>query len=185
MPKVSAFLAPGLEEVECLAVVDILRRAGVAVDLVSIAESRAVTGSHHITIVADHLFSEADFADSDCLFLPGGMPGTKNLAEHAGLTELLSQFAAEGRRIAAICAAPSVLGEMGLLRGRRATCYPGFEEALKGALLSKEGVVMDGPFTTARGLGYAIDLGLELTTLLVSPEKAQAVKEGIQHPDCA
>ena len=184
MAKVSAFLAPGLEEVECLAVVDVLRRAGVCVDLVSISEDRCVTGSHGICIVADTLLGETDFEDTDCLFLPGGMPGTENLYACGPVCALLRRFAAEGKRIAAICAAPSVPGRLGLLEGRRATCYPGREAQLQGAEATGEGVVTDGPFTTARGLGFAIDLGLELAALLVSPEKAQAVKAVIQHPDC-
>ena len=184
MPKVSAFVAPGLEEVECLAVVDILRRAGVAVDLVSVSDGPSVTGSHGITILCDTTFGEADFEAADCLFLPGGVPGTPNLAAHAGLTALLRRFADEGRRIAAICAAPSVPGQLGLLTGRKATCYPGWEDKLTGAEYTGAGVTTDGNFTTGRGLGCAVDLGLELVSLLISPEKAQAVKESIQHPDC-
>ena len=184
MSKVSAFLAPGLEEVECLAVVDLLRRAGIDVDLVSIAESAAVTGSHGITIVCDHTFGEARFDDADCLFLPGGMPGTENLANHAGLCSLLQRHAEGGRRIAAICAAPSVPGRLGLLEGRQATCYPGWEDWLMGARYTRQGIVTDGPFTTARGLGFAIDLGLELVSLLAGPEQAARLKAAIQHPDC-
>ena len=183
MSKVSVFLAPGLEEVECLAVVDVLRRGGVEVQLISIGETPEITGSHHITITADVCFDNASFADSDCLFLPGGMPGTANLGQHAGLTALLKAHAAAGKRLAAICAAPSVLGQLGLLEGRRATCYPGWESKLTGANCTGEGVVTDGPVTTGRGLGFAIDLGLELVSLLESPEKAAAVKAAIQHPD--
>ena len=184
MAKVSAFLAPGLEEVECLAVVDVLRRAGVTVDMVSITGEQVVTGSHGIGIVADRSFGDADFENSDCLFLPGGMPGTENLYEFTPLCDLQRRFAAEGKRIAAICAAPSVPGRLGLLEGRRATCYPGREPQLLGAQATGEGVVTDGPFTTARGLGFAIDLGLELSRLLAGEEKARTVKAAIQHPDC-
>ena len=183
MRKVCAFLATGLEEVECLAVVDVLRRSGVRVDLVSITGDPMVTGAHAITIKADALFEDEDFSDCDCLFLPGGVPGTPNLAAHAGLTALLRQFAAEGRRISAICAAPSVPGALGLLKGRKATCYPGWESKLLGADYTGAGVQTDGNFTTGRGLGFAIDLGLELARLLASPEKSAQVKAGIQHPD--
>ena len=183
MSKVYAFLAPGLEEVECLAVVDVLRRGGVHVSLVSVNGDPVIAGSHGIRIIPDALFSMCDFSDADCLFLPGGMPGTKHLAEHAGLAALLTLKARAGTRIAAICAAPSVLGGLGLLDGRRATCYPGWEQQLGDADCTGGGVVTDGNITTARGLGFALDLGIELLSLLVSPEKAAEVKAAVQHPE--
>ena len=183
MSKVYAFLAPGLEEVECLAVADVLRRGGVKVVLVSVNGDPVIAGSHGIRIIPDALFDMCDFSDADCLFLPGGMPGTKNLAAHAGLAALLTVKARAGMRVAAICAAPTVLGGLGLLDGRRATCYPGCEKDLGEAEFTGEGVVTDGNITTARGLGFALDLGVELISLLVSPEKAVAVKTAIQHPE--
>ncbi|MBQ7486296.1 MAG: DJ-1/PfpI family protein [Clostridia bacterium] len=183
MSKVCAFVAEGFEEVECLSVVDILRRAKVNVKLVSITDSTEVTGSHQIKILADACFSEVDFSDCDLLFLPGGVPGTPNLAACKPLTDLLCRFAKEGRRISAICAAPSVLGDLGLLSGVTATCYPGWEDHLKGANLSPLGVVTDGNFTTGRGMGYAVDLGLELVSILCSPDLALQIKKGIQHPN--
>ena len=182
MSKVYAFLSPGLEEVECLAVADVLRRGGVHVVLVSVNGDPVIAGSHGIRIIPDALFEMCDFSDADCLFLPGGMPGTKNLAKHAGLAALLTLKARAGVRIAAICAAPSVLGGLGLLDAKRATCYPGFEKELGSAEYTGEGVVTDGNITTARGLGFALDLGIELVSLLVSPEKAEEVKKAIQHP---
>lgn len=181
MAHVYAFLAPGLEEVECLAVVDVLKRSGVDVTLVSIADQREVTGAHDITIVADTLFSEADCTQADLLFLPGGMPGTRHLAEHKGLEEALKAAWRDGRRLAAICAAPSVLGRYGFLEGKTATCYPGFESQLTGASHTLQGVVTDGMVTTARGLGYALDLGLELAGLLTDKETAAQVKAAIQY----
>ena len=184
MSKVSAFMADGMEEVECLAVVDMLRRGGVEVQTVSVMGRRQVTGSHRIEIQADCVFEEADFSDSDVLFLPGGVPGTPNLAAHEGLCSLLKKFAAEGKRLAAICAAPSVLGGLGLLAGKTATCYPGWEDQLLGAAYTRQGVITDGNITTARGVGFAIDLGIELVRLLEGEEKAASVKESIQHPDC-
>ena len=132
MSKVFAFLADGLEEVECLAVVDVLRRAGAEVTLVSVTGSREITGSHHIHFQADALFDETAAEEADVLFLPGGMPGTNTLKAHEGLKNAICKANKQGRRIAAICAAPSILGEMGLLKGRTATCYPGFEDKLEG-----------------------------------------------------
>ena len=183
MPKVYAFLANGLEEVECLAVVDVLRRAGVSVTLVSVSGDPVVAGSHGIRIIPDALFDLCDFSDADCLFLPGGQPGTRNLSAHAGLAALLTPTARKGGRIAAICAAPTVLGGLGLLDGRRATCYPGCEDGLGAAEYTGEGVVVDGNVTTARGLGFALDLGIELIAQLISPEKAEQVKAAVQHPE--
>lgn len=181
MSKVIAFMAQGFEEVECLAVVDVLRRAGVEVTTVSITDNIAVTGSHNITVIADEPFDEDVCKDADLLFLPGGMPGTTNLAAHEGVKKAITNFLAEEKRIAAICAAPSVFGEMGILKGKKATCYPGFEGKLLGACHCQEGVVTDGNITTGRGLGYALDLGLEIVALLVSPEKAAEVKKAIQY----
>ncbi|MBR1707750.1 MAG: DJ-1/PfpI family protein [Clostridia bacterium] len=182
MSKVYAFLAPGLEEVECLGVVDILRRAGIDTQLVSITDDPVIVGSHGIKIVADSTFANTSFSDYDVLFLPGGMPGTANLAGHSPLAALLKDARAKGKRLAAICAAPSVLGDLGLLEGHKATCYPGWESHLKGATHVSLSVVTDGQITTAKGLGCAIDLGIELVSLLVSPEKALEIKKSIQHP---
>lgn len=183
MSKVCAFIANGFEEVECLSVVDILRRAGVDVRILSVTDQLEITGSHGIRVIADGLLSGSDFSDCDMLFLPGGVPGVPNLAASEPLADLLRQFAREGRRISAICAAPSILGDLGLLEGVTCTCYPGWESHLKGANMTGAGVVTDGAFTTARGMGFGVDLGLELVSILVSPETAQTIKKGIQHPD--
>ena len=170
MGKVYAFVANGSEEVELLAVVDVLLRGGQDVKLVSITGSKDVVSAHQIKLQADLEFSEADFSDADVLFLPGGMPGTRNLAAHEA-----------GKRLAAICAGPSVLGGLGILEGRKATCYPGFEGELKGAEYTRQGVVTDGNVTTARGLGYALDLGIELLALLTDREHAGQIKDSIQY----
>jgi 4-methyl-5(b-hydroxyethyl)-thiazole monophosphate biosynthesis len=182
MGKVYAFMADGMEEVECLAVVDMLRRAGVPTETVSIMGRKNVVSSHQVSIEADILWEEAEEAEADILFLPGGMPGTTNLGSHKGLCELLKKHNKEGKHLAAICAAPSVLGDLGLLEGKKATCYPGFESHLTGATYTSQGVVTDGTVTTARGVGFAIDLGLELVRILKGEEKAQTLKESIQHP---
>lgn len=181
MSKVFAFVADGLEEVECLAVVDVLRRSGVEVTLVSVMGKKEITGAHGIRFQADALFEEVNTDEADVLFLPGGMPGTVNLKAHEGLSEAICRANKQGRRLAAICAAPSILGEMGLLKGRTATCYPGFEDMLHGASCTLQGVVTDGNITTARGLGYALDLGLELVRLLLGSQHTARLKSAIQY----
>lgn len=183
MAKVYAMIADGTEEVECLAVVDILKRSGVEVVLVSASGSRQIVSSHKITIVADAVIKDVDFSDADAVFLPGGMPGSENLSACEPLIKALHEVADSGRRIAAICAAPAVvLGRHGFLKGRTATCFPGFEKELEDAVHTDQGVVTDGNITTARGLGFAIDLGLELSGLLAGREVSDTVKSKIQYP---
>ncbi len=182
MNQIYAFLAEGFEEVECLAVVDLLRRANLEVTLISITGEKPVTGAHHITILADALFEEIDPQKADLLFLPGGVPGTPNLAAHKGLTEALKTHAQNGKRLAAICAAPSILGTLHLLNGKKATCYPGWEDKLIGASYQPDGIITDGNITTAKGLGFAIDLGLELITLMVDQKTSDTIKSSIQYP---
>ena len=181
MAKVYAFLADGLEEVECLAVVDVLRRSGVEVTLVSVTGDRKVTGSHGIELGTDAVFEDVNPDVADVLFLPGGMPGTNNLKAHMGLRAAVECANKQGRRIAAICAAPSILGSMGLLKGRTATCYPGFEDQLTGVSYTSQGVVTDGNITTGRVLGFALDMGLELIRLLQGPQQAQKIAAAIQY----
>ncbi len=181
MGKVYAFLAEGSEEVELLAVTDVLIRGGQDVTLVSVTGKKDVVTAHKVKLQADLEFSEADFSDADLLFLPGGMPGTKNLEAHEGLGAVLKMAYEKNTRIAAICAAPSVLGKLGLLEGKKATCFPGFEGELKGAKYVSQGVVTDGTITTARGLGYALDLGIELLKYLASEEEARKIKGAIQY----
>ena len=179
MANVYVFTADGFEEIEGLTVVDLMRRAGAQVQMVSISDGLAVKGSHGIEIKADTFFDDVDFDQADLLVLPGGMPGTLHLGEHEGLTGLLQDFAAKGKRVAAICAAPSVLGGLGLLKGKRAVCYPGFEDKLTGTQVEMEEVVTDGCITTSRGLGTAIPFALELISLLFGPEKAEEIKKSV------
>ena len=181
MSKVYAFMAEGFEEVECLSVVDILRRAGVETTMVSVSGSLEVTGSHQITVKADALFSRVNCKEADLLFLPGGVPGTPNLLAHQGLCQALKEAAEDGRRLAAICAAPSILGQLHLLEGKEATCYPGWEDKLLGAVHKNDGVVTDGKITTGRGMGYGVDLGLELVRILVDEATSEDLKEAIQY----
>ena len=181
MALVYAFLADGLEEVECLAVADVLIRAGIRVKLISAGDRKEVRGSHGFRIRADELLKNTDCSRADVLFLPGGQPGTENLFACEPLCRALKEAAASGRRIAAICAAPTILGRLGILEGKKATCYPGCEDRLQGAKLTGAGVVTDGNITTARGLGYALDLGLELVKILQDSPTAQHIRESIQY----
>lgn len=181
MKKIAVFLANGLEEIEGLTVVDILRRAGVEVITVSISGEKQITGAHNIIIFADKIFEEVEFDGLDGVVLPGGMPGTTNLMEHSGVNEVMKRFAAEKKLVAAICAAPSVLGQAGLLNGKRATCYPGFEEQLIGAEVCTEAVVEDGNIITSRGMGTAIPFALALTAYLLGQDVADTIKESIMY----
>ena len=176
MAKVYAMIANGTEEVECLAVVDLLRRSGVETVLVSVEEDCEIISSHKVRITADAVLADTDLSDGDVIFLPGGMPGA------GPLLEALEQADREGRRIAAICAAPGVvLGRHGLLKGRTATCFPGFEKEFGDGRYTHQGVVTDGNLTTARGLGFAVDLGLELVELLLGSEAAEETRRRIQY----
>lgn len=181
MAKVYLFLADGFEEIEGLTVVDILRRANIETIMVSVTGKEYVTGSHQITVKADAVFEANDFSDGDMLVLPGGMPGTKNLSEHQGLDRLLRQFQEKGKKLSAVCAAPSVLGSKGLLKGKEATCYPGFEEALLGAQVKNEAVVADGNIITSRGMGTSIDFALSIVKSLAGEAEAAKIAKSIQY----
>lgn len=171
------FLAAGFEEIEALTAVDVLRRAGMPVKTVSITSALQVTGAHGITVTADVLFDNTLFRDPAWLLLPGGMPGATNLHDFAPLEGLLKrQAASRSGRIAAICAAPAVvLGQEGLLKGKKATCYPGFEHLLKGAEHLDLPVVVDGKFVTANGPASAMHWALSIVEL----EKGRAAAEEV------
>ncbi len=181
MAKVYIFLAEGYEEIEGLTVVDLLRRADIDITMVSITGNILVSGGHQIVSVADILFEDVDFSDADMLVLPGGMPGTKNLSDHKGLDLLLKEFYAKGKQLAAICAAPRVLGTKGLLKGKQATCYPGNEDALLGAQVVSAAVVTDGNITTSKGMGTAIDFSLSLIKSLKGEDEAEKIAKAIQY----
>lgn len=181
MAKVYLFLADGFEEIEGLTVVDLLRRAGIDITMVSITGDIKVTGSHQITTIADALFDEIDYSEADMLVLPGGMPGTKNLQEHEGLDRLLRDFASRDKKLAAICAAPRVLGTKGLLENKNATCYPGNEDQLLGAYVLNDAVVTDGNITTSKGMGTSIDFSLSLINTLKGSEEASRIAQIIQY----
>lgn len=179
MKKVYVFLADGFEEIEGLTVVDVLRRAGADAETVSVMGRKEISGSHGIHVMADSLFEESDFSDAQLLVLPGGMPGTTNLKDHTGLTELLERFDREEKYIAAICAAPSILGSLGMLKGRKACAYPSFEDKLDCEEVVCAPVVTDGHITTGRGMGAAIPFALRLTELLFGEKKADEIAESI------
>ena len=173
------FLAEGFEEIEALAPVDIMRRAGLSVQTVGIG-TRAVTGAHGITVMADVADESWTPDDMEAVVLPGGMPGTKNLEASKIVMATLEKAMEKDVLIAAICAAPSILGHMGILRHKRATCYPGFEAALEGALVVADGVVRDGNVLTACGAGVALEFGFQLVSALCSEEKADALREAMR-----
>lgn len=179
MAKVYIFLADGFEEIEGLTVVDMMRRAGLDIFMVSLNDSLKVTGSHNISIETDVALKDICPEDADMFVLPGGLPGTTHLCENETLGNILKGAAADGKYIAAICAAPSVLGGLGLLNGKKATCYPGFEEKLTGALHQTQNVVVDGNIITSRGMGTAIEFSAQLVGILKDEETALRLKKSI------
>ena len=177
--KVYIFLADGFEDIEGLTVVDLMRRADIDIKTVSIRDSNEITTSHGIRMQTDLVFKETDFADADMLVLPGGMPGTKYLGEYQPLRVLLTDFYNKGGKVAAICAAPTVLASLGFLEGRKATAYPSCMDGLEGAERSLEKVVTDGNVTTSRGLGTAVDFALSLIGQLLGEKKADEIAESV------
>ncbi|MFR4350271.1 MAG: DJ-1 family glyoxalase III [Roseburia sp.] len=179
MSKIGVFMADGCEEIEGLAVVDVARRAKFEIVMISITGKKEVRGSHDIVFTADALASEVDYGTLDAIVLPGGMPGTKHLGEDRTVSEIIRTFAAEGKLVCAICAAPSVLGAAGLLRGRRATCHPGFEDKLAGADVREEEVVVDGNIITSRGMGTAIPFALEIVRYFADDAAVDEIQKGL------
>lgn len=179
MKKVAVFLANGFEEIEALASVDILRRAGISVQTVSISDDLMVTGAHNITVLADTLYNNIDFSEIDVLVLPGGGVGADNLNKHEKLKKQLSKFVSENKQVAAICAAPAVLGGLGLLNGKEATCYPGFESKLTGATSTGKNVVISDNITTGKGPGLTFDFALQLVENIAGEEARKKVAEGL------
>lgn len=180
MKRVALFLANGFEEIEALGTVDILRRAKIAVETVSITSDKNVQGAHGINVVADKTFDEFNANDIDVLVLPGGMPGAKNLNEHEALKKLVTEFAGNpDKNVAAICAAPMVLGGLGLLDGKEATCYPGFEAELIGAKVTEEKVVESDNIITGKGPGLVFDFGLQLVETIAGVATRKEVQEGL------
>lgn len=179
MSRLAVFFAEGYEEIEALTVVDICRRCGITADMVSVYGEKHVTSSHGVTVEMDKTFDQVDFQEYNMLVLPGGMPGTKNLEVHQGLMEQIDAFYRDGKYIAAICAAPSIFGHRGILKGRNACSYPSFESHLEGARVTAGPVEISDHVITSRGMGTAIDFGLAIAGVLCGEEKAREMAKTI------
>jgi len=179
MSEIAVFFAEGYEEIEALTVVDLCRRAGIETVMVGVTDDKCVTGSHGIPVVMDMGLLDVDFDALDMIVLPGGMPGTKNLEACELLMEKVDAFYAAGKDVAAICAAPSILGHRGILNGKRACCYPGFEEHLTGAEVTKNPVEVSDNVITSRGMGCAIDFSLAIVEKYAGSEKSKELGRAI------
>ncbi len=179
MIKVYEFMADGLEEVEALTTVDVLRRAGVEIVTVSISGSESIVGAHGVEIRCDAQIESCDTSDATMLLLPGGLPGATNLQEHPGVAAALTAQAARGGLIGAICAAPMVLGGLGLLRGKHATCYPGFENELEGAVYTADVYTVDGNIITGNGPAATMPYAYAILRMLGLEDKAKQLSQGM------
>ena len=179
MSKIGIFMADGCEEIEGLTVVDIMRRAQMEIDMISITDQLEVTGSHGITFQTDILAKEADYDSYDGIVLPGGLPGTLHLGADDTVKKIICRFAEENKLVAAICAAPGVLGAAGILKGRNAACHPGHEDKLIGANVRFEPVVTDGNVITSRGMGTAIAFALEIVRYFADDAAVEKIKTGL------
>lgn len=177
MKTIFVFLITGFEEIEALATVDVLRRAGLDVKTVSLTDNQVVVGSHNIPVTADLMFSKVDYSKAEMLVLPGGTPAYN---DHEGVKKEILAFANKGEKVAAICASPMVLGGLGLLEGKKATCYPGFEQYLTKAVLNTDkAVVVDGNITTGRGPGLTLHFALSLVEQVAGKAKRDEVAKGL------
>lgn len=173
------FLATGFEDIEALAPLDIIRRAGLDITTVSITGEKTVYSAHGVGVVADALLEEVDLAAADMLVLPGGLPGSTNLDECEPLRKAIMEHHAQGKPLAAICAAPMVYGHLGILEGVKATCYPGVQSQLKGAEYTAEIVTKDGQFITGRGPGAAMAFGYAIAEHFLGEEAVAPLREGM------
>ena len=176
---VCVLLADGFEIIEAMAPVDMLRRANVEVTTVGV-DKKIITSSCGIPVTADIVSNEFEFKDVEAVVLPGGAQGVINLENSSLVQSVIDEAVQEGILVCAICAGPSILGHKGLLKGKNAICFPGFEDSLEGANISKDYVVTDGDFITAKGAGVCIEFGLEIVRELVGDEAAEAVRSTIQ-----
>ncbi|MBO7310484.1 MAG: DJ-1/PfpI family protein [Clostridia bacterium] len=172
------FLAEGFEEIEALCPLDLLRRVNLDITTVGVG-NKFITGAHGITVKADIVDTELSYSSLDMIFLPGGMPGTLNLAASDTVINAIKDAYRADAYIAAICAAPSILGDMGLLKGKKAVCYPGFEERLIGAEIPEQNVVLDGKILTAKGMGVALEMGLEIVKIFCGEETAKKLSHAV------
>jgi len=172
MEKLAVQLAEGFEEIEAVTIIDVLRRAEFDVTIVSITKKLEVTGSHSIIIIADQLFKNIDYSLIDMIILPGGMPGATNLNNHAGLQEQILNFNKNNKPLGAICAAPIVFGNLGILKNKNATCYPGFENKLEGATITGNNIELAGNIVTGKGAGVAMEFALRIVEMFKGKEFA-------------
>lgn len=179
MSKIAILIADGCEECEALIQVDMLRRAGIDIDMVSISDSKQVTSARRITFTCDRLMKDFDADAYDGVILPGGMPGTTHLKEDPKVIALVKKYNSEKKLVAAICAAPTVLGAAGILKGKNATCYPGCEDGLTGAVLKTDQVVRDGNIITSRGLGTALPFAGAIIEYLLDAPTAKKILSSV------
>jgi len=177
MKTIFVFLAEGFEEIEALTPVDVLRRAGLSVQTVSVMDEQVVAGAHGVPVLADKMFAEINPEDAEMILLPGGLPGATNLDAHEGLSQLILDFAEADKPLAAICAAPLVLGNRGLLQGKKATCYPGFETYLQGAEYTAALVEKDGNIITGKGPGAAMEFAFAIVEKYCGMDKVNELKQ--------
>jgi len=179
MKRIAVQLATGFEEIEAITIIDVLRRAEYDVTTISMTDKLEVTGSHRITVLADHFFSEVDYQKIDALILPGGMPGAKNLDQHEGLKQTIIHFNTQKKLLGAICAAPLVFGHLKLLKNKNAVCYPGFEEELAGAKIHFTPTIIDENIITGRGVGAALKFVLKIVETIDNKEKAEKLAKAM------
>ncbi|MGL5259016.1 MAG: DJ-1 family glyoxalase III [Lachnospiraceae bacterium] len=179
MKKIGVFFATGFEEIEALCVVDLCRRAGIETKMVSITKEKIVTSSHDVKVVTEYLIEEIEFDELDMIVLPGGIPGTPNLLSCKELTEQLKEFYVSKKYIAAICAAPTILGELGILKEEKATCYAGLEEQLNCKEAVDEKVVVSNQIITSKGMGTSIEFALAIIECLFTKEEANDIAKKI------
>ena len=183
MGTVYVFFADGFEEMEAFSAVDVMKRAGLQVEMVSVTPKEIVTGSHGIPVLCDKNIVNCDFFDAELILMPGGLPGATTLDACEDLHRLIQRFADENKPIAAICAAPMILGKMGLLKGRKATCYPGFDKYLEGAQYTGALVEKDGNYITGKGPAAALPFALAVVEHLLGAEKVAELKQAMCVPD--
>lgn len=177
--KTAVLFAEGFEEVEAVAVVDVLRRAKIECSTVSVTGEKIVTSARNIKIITDKNIEEVNFEEYGMIILPGGMPGTKNLAENKSVEKVIMEFKSQNKMLAAICAAPIVYGNLGLLKGEKAVCYPGCEDNLRGAEVSEERVMVSNQFITSRGAGTALEFGLKIVEIIKGKEESENIAKAI------
>ena len=179
MKTIFVFLADGFEEIEAITPIDVLRRAGLNVQTVSVMEEQIVAGAHGIPVVADKMFADIHLEDAEMLLLPGGLPGATNLDAHQGLSDMIMAFASEGKALAAICAAPLVFGNRGLLQGKKATCYPGFEKQIPSGIFTDSLVEVGDNIVTGRGPAATLQFAYTLLDCLGGD--SNPLQEGMQY----